>query len=165
MMARPTRDAEQVTISLRVPVGLKARLEKIASEQDRTLSAESERRLRRSLHATMLGEDAIAAMSALGGLRTTEGRDWLLRAMIASGCDKDTAQGAIWFALMLTVVRSVENAKPGAAKIRIYKPNIDRLKAEVRELEEGSSVVDEKDDSWPTITSDDTMRKAGKRGR
>ena len=85
--------------------------------------------------------------------------------MIASGCDKDAAQAAIWFARMLTVVRSVESVKPGAAKIRIYKPNMDRLKAEVRELEQGSSVVDEKDDSWPTITSDDAPRKAGKRER
>ena len=70
MMARHKKEAEhdtQVTISLRVPIGLKTRLEKIASDQDRTLSAESERRLRRSLNATMLGEDAITAMSALGG--------------------------------------------------------------------------------------------------
>jgi hypothetical protein len=154
----------QVTISLRVPVGLKARLEKIASEQDRTLSAESERRLRRSLHPTMLAEDAVNAMAALGGLRTTEGRDFLQDAMVASGCDKRAAQAAIWFAFMLTVTRTTDRVSPGA-KLQIWRPNLDSLKAEVRELEQNAVVVDEKTNAWPPITSDEATRKAGKRGR
>ena len=67
-MPRPLKDVvdpdKQVTISLRVPGELRTQLERVAVTQDRTLSQESERRLRRSLSQEDLVADFIGVLRA-----------------------------------------------------------------------------------------------------
>jgi hypothetical protein len=71
-MARPLKavdaDRVQVTVSLRLPAGLRARLEAEAAKWDRNLSGEAERRLRRSFDAAELASDAFDMVRGEDGL-------------------------------------------------------------------------------------------------
>jgi hypothetical protein len=141
-MARPLKAHEagtQVTIGLRVPAELKTRLEEAAGEQDRSLSQESERRLRRSFIAEELFADALMLLRAEERLHPLPASKFM-RAALREICGESIGDLTAWFAQRLALVRMLVGTD---TRGKIRRSDLDALKAAVEELERGVDILDE----------------------
>jgi hypothetical protein len=136
-MARPLKTAEpggQVTIGLRVPTELKSQLEAAAAGQDRNLSQECERRLRRSFDPNDLVDDAVHAVFGEDGRERDARRTHeLAERALTLLCGQEAAEVGALLACAVAFVRHAKRA--GHGKVQIDKEGVDRIKAALRELE------------------------------
>jgi hypothetical protein len=143
-MVRPTKTHEPdatVTVGLRISGDLKGRLERAAAAEDRTLSGECERRLRRSLDPVLLGQDALKAMKSLGNIDDLFVFHFVLEALANSGSGRDAALQGIRVATTLGAIKTLEHGAPGA-KVQIRKSDLDAIKTLVREIEKECVIVE-----------------------
>jgi hypothetical protein len=155
-MARPLKapdpSTSQVTIGLRVPAELKAELEEAAKEQDRNLSQEAERRLRRSFEPNDLLQDAVDGMLEQGGLlyQTEDTYAFLANAM-GLLCGRDAAElaaglaGVLGFINIREVHRKHGRGDLANVKITFPKANLDALKEAIRKVERECVITTEKE--------------------
>ena len=154
-MARPTKahppDA-QVTVGLRMSGKLKSHLEAVAADEDRTLSAECERRLRRSLDPDLLCWDAIDAMRGIGASALRSGREKagaateFVVAALASGAgiSREAALMGIRLAAFMAMTDTAMRTAPGT-KVHIKKEDMDDIKKAIRHIEQNSVIVKEEE--------------------
>jgi hypothetical protein len=136
------------TVSIRMDVDLKTRLEAAAGEADRTLSQESMRRLRRSFNPNDMLADALDLLRQTGKLNPAGGHPYgsilALDACKAVFGEEPGALGA-WF-MQLYMYHRMANDRPGTdIRIKVKKLEIEIFERSWRELKQQLVPSDDKD--------------------
>ncbi len=150
-MARPLKTAkarganapDQISTTIRMGAELRRRLEEAAAGNDRNLSQEMERRLRRSFDIYNLGEDLAAAAAADGGINSFNAR-MAVGMALHSICGREPSLNASFVAFKQAMIALLNETAPGT-KVKVAKVQLERLKTAVREIEKNSIIVNEEE--------------------
>jgi predicted HicB family RNase H-like nuclease len=152
---QPPEPSTQVTISLRVPAELKARLEERAAKNHRNLSQEAERALEHSFNPSEMLADALALLKTLD--RMTEAAFHVREMARAVYGDRN---GEIGHELM-NVLTMVEILAATKQQLTIYDDDLEIFRESIRKLERDCKVIRKGNKQW----HGDTSAAAVKRGK
>src|SRR5690606_4953266 len=113
----------EAILNMRMPAALKQRLDEVAGDNRRTLSAEVILRLERSFDPSAM---IIDALNAMGPYRNPLGASAHVRTIASAVYGDEIGDLGWWFVTNLALVRGLGQS---GAKITLRQEDLDRLKA------------------------------------